>query len=209
MGATKRIAEVIVRQAAQLSGSAFVAVRFGNVLGSRGSVIHTFKEQIERGGPITVTHGDMTRFFMTIPEAVHLVLQASGTGKGGELFVLDMGEPVKIVDLAQDLIKLSGLSEDDVPIVVTGIRPGEKLEEVLFEAGTRTQPTSFSEVLQVVGADTCTAADLDAVVAQLEDAARRGDRASIYGLLARTIPGFVPTLSADISTAQLGHPRIH
>jgi FlaA1/EpsC-like NDP-sugar epimerase len=150
----------------------------------------------------------MTRYFMTIPEAVHLVLQASGIGKGGELFVLDMGEPVKIVDLAQDLIKLSGLNEDDISIKVTGIRPGEKLEEVLYEAGTRTQPTSFSEVLQVVGADACMTADLDGVVAQLESAVHRGDRVSIYTLLVRTIPGFVPTLLPDISSVQLGH-RIH
>ena len=191
MGATKRIAEMIVREAAERSGRAFVAVRFGNVLGSRGSVVNTFKEQIEQGGPVTVTHPDMTRFFMTIPEAVHLVLEASGQGKGGELFVLDMGEPVKIVHLAEDLIKLSGLREDEVPIVFTGVRTGEKLEEALFDAGMQTQPTSHPEVLRVVGAETCTTTDLQGLLWQLDEAARRGDRAAIELLLGQTIPGFV------------------
>ncbi len=191
MGATKRIAETIVRRAAKESGRAFVAVRFGNVLGSRGSVVTTFKSQIERGGPVTVTHPAMTRYFMTIPEAVHLVIQASGHGKGGELFMLDMGTPVKIVDLAQDLIKLSGLSEDQIAIVFTGVRPGEKLEEVLFDAGMQTEPTAHPEVLQVVGADTCMVANFERVLAQLEQAASDGDRAAIDDLLSRAIPGFV------------------
>jgi len=190
MGATKRVAEMVVREAAQRSGKAFVSVRFGNVLGSRGSVVNTFKEQIEQGGPITVTHPDMTRFFMTIPEAVHLVLQASGEGRGGDLFVLDMGEPVKIVQLAQDLIKLSGLTEQDVPIVYSGTRNGEKLAEALFDAGMETQPTSHPEVLRVVGADACATSDIHGLVWQLEEAARRGDHATIEMLLAQTIPGF-------------------
>jgi FlaA1/EpsC-like NDP-sugar epimerase len=190
MGATKRVAEMVVREAAQRSGKAFVSVRFGNVLGSRGSVVNTFKEQIEQGGPITVTHPDMTRFFMTIPEAVHLVLQASGEGKGGDLFVLDMGEPVKIVQLAQDLIKLSGLTEQEVPIVYSGTRTGEKLEEALFDAGMETEPTSHPEVLRVVGTDVCATSDVAGLVWQLEEAARRSDRAAIEMLLAQTIPGF-------------------
>jgi len=191
MGATKRIAEAIVRQAAKRSGRAYVAVRFGNVLGSRGSVVTTFRAQIEHGGPITVTHPNMTRFFMTIPEAVYLVLQASGEGKGGELFVLDMGEPVRIVDLARDLIKLSGLSEDDIGIEFSGMRPGEKMEEVLFDPGMKTVPTSHPEVLQVTGIDPCMAADLDTLIRQLEDAAERCDRAAIDAHLGATIPGFL------------------
>jgi len=192
MGASKRIAEAIVRQAAQRSGRAFVAVRFGNVLGSRGSVVHTFKQQIENGGPITVTHPEMTRFFMTIPEAVHLVLQASGNGKGGELFVLDMGEPIKIVDLARDLIKLSGLTEDDVPIVFSGVRPGEKMHEALFDPGMQTRPTTHPEVLEVIGPDVLLGRDLDALIGELERAACQGDRVTIDALFAEAIPGFVP-----------------
>jgi len=149
MGASKRVAEYIVQIAASQTGAgkSFVSVRFGNVLGSRGSVIPLFKQQIQRGGPVTVTHPEMTRYFMTIPEAAQLVLQAGGMGNNGAVYVLDMGEPVRIVDLARDLIKLSGLIPgEDIKIEYTGIRPGEKLYEELLTAEEGTEASKHEKI---------------------------------------------------------------
>ena len=147
MGCTKRVAEMYVQSMNKNSNTRFVAVRFGNVLGSRGSVIPLFKKQIAKGGPVTVTHADMKRYFMTIPEASQLVLQAGAMAKGGEVFVLDMGEPVRIYDLAKDLITLSGLIPDkDIEIKITGLRPGEKLFEELLSAEDGTEKTTHRKI---------------------------------------------------------------
>ena len=147
MGASKRLAEMVC-QALQCLGNTtrFEMVRFGNVLGSSGSVIPKFQEQIARGGPVTVTHPEVTRYFMSIPEAAQLVLQAGCMGQGGEIFVLDMGEPVKISDLARDMIRLSGFAENDIRITFTGLRPGEKLYEEVLADGEQTRPTSHPKL---------------------------------------------------------------
>ena len=149
MGASKRIAEIYIQSLnKQQVETAFITTRFGNVLGSNGSVIPRFKKQIEEGGPITVTHPQVTRFFMTIPEACQLVLEAGAMGKGGEIFIFDMGKSVKIVDLAKKMVKLSGLQlGKDIQISFTGLRPGEKLYEELLADKENTMPTHHSQIM--------------------------------------------------------------
>ena len=172
MGATKRIAELQV-QAMDGRGCELAAVRFGNVLGSNGSVVPTFREQIALGGPVTVTHKDITRFFMTIREAVSLVLCAGSQAKGGEIFVLDMGKPVRIYDLACKMIRLSGLEPDvDIPIKITGLRPGEKLSEELY-LNSETVRKTESEKIFVLSNGTTVHPDLDRALLELELMIRR------------------------------------
>ena len=148
MGATKRAAEIALSALVpRYPGTRFMAVRFGNVLGSSGSVIPKFKEQIARGGPVRVTHPDIIRYFMTIPEAARLVLQAAAIGESGQVLVLDMGEPMKIADLARDLIRMAGHTLQEIPIVFTGLRPGEKLYEELLELAQRADPALDDEAV--------------------------------------------------------------
>jgi FlaA1/EpsC-like NDP-sugar epimerase len=153
MGSCKRLAEQYVQAFAASSKCRFVTVRFGNVLDSSGSVVPIFREQIARGGPVTITHPDITRYFMLIPEAAQLVLQAGAMGQGGEIFVLDMGEPVRIVDLANDMIRLSGLRVgEDIEIQIVGLRPGEKLYEELYDASECHQRTSHPKIMVAASA---------------------------------------------------------
>ncbi len=203
MGATKRVAEHLVQLAAYRSEQRFVAVRFGNVLGSRGSVVPFFQSQIEAGGPVTVTHPDICRYFMTIPEAVQLVLQAAVLGQGGEVFVLDMGEPIKIVDLARDMIHLAGLEEGkDVEIQFTGLRPGEKLYEELFVEGEEYRRTAHYKIF-VSRNGKGSPQPLEENVRLLLEAADSGDLEQIYHYLRAIVPesdpalGTVYTMSAE------------
>jgi len=150
MGASKRIAEMLVADTARRTGRPYVSVRFGNVLGSTGSVIPIFQQQLEAGGPLTITHPEMTRFFMTIPEACRLILEAAGLGRDGDLFVLDMGEPVRVIDLARDLVRLAGRDPDSQPIETIGLRPGERLHEELFYDSEQVEPTASAKVLRAI-----------------------------------------------------------
>jgi FlaA1/EpsC-like NDP-sugar epimerase len=175
MGMTKRVTELLGLSAPP-SRTRFVAVRFGNVLGSNGSVIPLFRKQIEEGGPVTVTHPDATRFFMTIPEAVQLVMQAGTMGEGGEVFVLEMGQQVKILDLAINLIRLSGYQpERDIEIRFTGLRRGEKLREELYTDQEDVGPTAHEKIKVLRGAAAPTRAGLAAAVAALDEAVRAHD----------------------------------
>lgn len=190
MGATKRICEMIVQTMDKQSETKFVAVRFGNVLGSNGSVIPLFKEQIQEGGPVTVTHPDIIRFFMTIPEAVSLVLTAGGLAKGGEIFILDMGEPVKILTLAENLIRLSGFKPyEDIPIEFTGLRPGEKLyEEILLnEEGMKKTANKKIFIGKPIELDT---EKFHEKLIELKKVALKNDKDGIDKLIAEIVPTF-------------------
>lgn len=200
MGASKRVAEMLVLQAAKESGKSYVAVRFGNVLGSRGSVVPTFQKQILAGGPITVTHPDICRYFMTIPEAVQLVLQASILGRSGEVLMLNMGEPVKIVDLAKALIHLSGYEVNkDIDIVFTGLRPGEKLFEELFIEGEEYEKTEHEKLLVVKNASRIIPNSLNITVEKLLGVAARNDTNSIILLLSQLVAGYKPKFPEESS----------
>jgi FlaA1/EpsC-like NDP-sugar epimerase len=194
MGATKRVAEMIC-QAQPEGATRFLAVRFGNVMDSSGSVIPNFRRQIEAGGPVTVTHPDMQRYFMTIPEAAELVLQAAAMGRGGEIFVLEMGEPVGILDLARRMILLSGLRPDiDIPIVFSGIRPGEKLhEEVMaLEENTSSMPHAQIRVFSGLAPPRTMRRTLD----ELERATQERDAEQVVACLKKMIPGYTPSVVA-------------
>ena len=198
MGATKRIAEGMVRRAGFDHGRAFVVVRFGNVLGSRGSVVPVFKQQIEAGGPLTITHPDVRRFFMTIPEAVLLILRAAALGRGGELFVLEMGEPIRIVDLARDLMTLSAANPDDIQIVYTGLRPGEKLEEALWEEDAVVTQTIDPKILEVDEGMLWQQAQLVELIENLIGHATSGDALEVEATLTRAIPTYVPAAAMNV-----------
>lgn len=197
MGTTKRIGEMAVQSYNKISKTDFVAVRFGNVLGSNGSVIPVFKKQIKEGGPITVTHEDINRYFMTIPEACQLVLEAGSLAKGGEVFVLDMGEPVRIMDLAKNLIQLSGLEVGkDIDIVVTGLRPGEKLYEELLLDTTTAQKTGHNKIF-IECPETLPVKVLEEELHQLHEIAQQDDREALVAKLRELVPSFVPNGNAD------------
>jgi len=199
MGSSKRLAEMVVQCLAKRSRTNFVMVRFGNVLGSNGSVIPVFRQQIAAGGPVTVTHPDMRRYFMTIPEASQLVLQAAALGRGGEVFVLDMGEPVKILDLARDLITLSGFrAGEDIEIKFTGVRPGEKLFEELATTGENMLPTRHPKIA-IWKNEPPDEAALNAALDRLLDAAYRGSRHEIVRIIKELVPEYV----GDVDCVQL------
>lgn len=204
MGATKRAAEKLVQALSLKSKTRFVTVRFGNVLGSSGSVIPTFTDQIRKGGPVTVTHPEVTRYFMTIPEATQLVLQAGSMGEGGEIFLLDMGEPIKILHLAEELIRLSGKEPyEDIEIEFTGLRPGEKLFEELLLDGEGVKGTRHEKIC-IAGSAVTNAAELYQQINELHDAARLMDLPEVFRLLKLIVPEYVTTTQKH--TAELHRP---
>jgi FlaA1/EpsC-like NDP-sugar epimerase len=208
MGASKRVAELVIRSLQHEGGTKFVAVRFGNVLGSNGSVVPIFKEQIAAGGPVTVTHPEMCRYFMTIPEASQLVLQAFSIGHGGEVFVLDMGEPVKIVDLARNLILLSGLQPDkEIKIQFTGLRPGEKLFEELNLQSESLVATSHEQIRSYVSSVHIHAKQMREYLRDLQQISNEQDIGRLLLLLKDLIPNYNP--SSQLLRSALAAPSKH
>lgn len=190
MGVTKRLAEMLLQSMSGKNGTAFIAVRFGNVLGSDGSVVPLFKKQLVEGGPLTITHPEIERYFMTIPEAVQLVLQAGAMGTGGEIFVLDMGKPVKIVDLARNLISLAGHKPEDVEIRFVGLRPGEKLYEELWREEEKVQPTVHAKIM--AAQTTSVPQDLNQALEKLEKAVYANGEDNIIDHLRQLVPNYRP-----------------
>jgi FlaA1/EpsC-like NDP-sugar epimerase len=191
MGASKRVAELVVAQQEHATGSAFLTVRFGNVLGSNGSVVPRFVDQIKRGGPITITHPEIRRFFMLLPEAVQLILHVAWQGRDGGAYVLDMGEQIKIADMARNLIRLSGLvPEEDIKLEFVGLRPGEKLFEELIGARETVQPSPIQKVFEVVSDDIYPPAWFRSELRRLERVAKLGDATEVIRMLRRIVPEF-------------------
>jgi len=191
MGATKRLAELLLMT--QPKGrTRFMAVRFGNVMGSSGSVLPLFHEQIRQGGPVTVTHPDITRYFMTIPEAAQLILQAGAMGQGADIFVLDMGQQVRILDMARDLIRLAGKEPDrDIAIEITGLRPGEKMQEELWMKNETVTKTAHAKILRLEAAAAPDLSLLTVGIARLTDAALGQDADAVRRILTELVPDYV------------------
>jgi FlaA1/EpsC-like NDP-sugar epimerase len=210
MGASKRLAEMVCQGlqdnlAEHATGTCFVIVRFGNVLGSSGSVIPKFREQIAKGGPVTITHPEITRYFMSIPEAAQLVMQAGLMGKGGEIFVLDMGEPVKIASLAADMIRLSGLQPDEIKIEYVGLRPGEKLYEELLADDEHTMPTPH-EKLRIAKARMSDAAWVKRLLKWIEGSAN-ADENLLKTELAVWVEEYSPQIQMDMPAVNTAQPE--
>ncbi len=204
MGATKRVAELLMQGIQSANGDAFAGVRFGNVLGSTGSVVPRFLEQIQGGGPVTVTHPEMSRYFMSIPEAVQLVLYAAALAKGGELFVLDMGEPIKIADLARNMIRLSGfVPDEDIAVTFVGRRPGEKLHEALTDTNELIEPSSTPRVMKIQSSYVPDPEHLSVTLRDLEKYSSAGDTRRVIDTLKKVVPTYRP---ADTPIASVVAP---